>query len=437
MRHLWLKREDDRPPTGLALDLRAHTTLLAVIVALSIASTIAFLVGNDYIDLLVYRMGARVLLDGGDIYGPIPPVVDDFGLPFTYPPLSAVLFVPLALLPVTLAKYVFGMVSVAALVVTLRLVLGRVRPGLSDGVSWVVTAVAVAVALQLEPVRETVSFGQINMVLMALVAVDVLAVKPKWPRGVLIGLAAAIKLTPAGFLLLFLLARDWRTSARIVVSAAGFSAAAYVLMPEASTRYWLHALPDTGRIGSAYYAANQSFKAVVARFGPPDPLETALWLGAAAVMLVVAIVAIRLALARGALVLALLANAAAVLLASPVSWSHHWVWVAPALLVLTFEVLQAPTRRRIAAAIGIGLIFLIGPHHLLPAGDGRELDWALLQHVIGSMYVTIAFGFLIALTQIRQDPAAGDSVEVDPDPAVDTARRTGPLPSPADEAKEM
>lgn len=436
MRYLRLKRDDDRPPAELSFDLRAHTTALVVIFALSIASTIAFLVGNDYIDLLVYRMGARVLLDGGDIYGAIPPVVDDFGLPFTYPPLSAVLFVPLAVLPVTLAKFVFGAASVAALVVTLRLVLARVRPGLSTGTSWMVTAVAVAVALQLEPVRETISFGQINMVLMALVAVDVLAVKPKWPRGLLIGLAAAIKLTPAGFLLLFLLARDWRTSVRIVVSAAGFSAAAYLLMPEASTKYWLHTLPDTGRIGSAYYAGNQSFKAVVARFAPPDPLETALWLGAVAIMLVVAIVAIRLALARGALALALLANAAAVLLASPVSWSHHWVWVAPALLVLAFEVLRAPTRRRIAVAVGVGAIFLIGPHHLLPAGDGRELDWALLQHVTGSVYVTIAFGFLVALTQMRQNPATDDAGER-PDTAIDLPRRTGHKASPAEDPSKM
>ena len=334
MRHLWLKRDDDRPSTELSLDLRTHTTAIAVIFGLSIAATIAFLVGNDYIDLLVYRMGAHVLLDGGDLYGAIPPVVDDFGLPFTYPPLSAILFVPLALIPVTLSKFVFTAVSVAALVVTVRMVLGRVRPDLANRTSWVVTAVTVAVALQLEPVRETISFGQINLVLMALVAVDVLASKPKWPRGVLIGLAAAIKLTPAGFLLLFLLARDWRTSARIVVSALGFSAAAFVLLPEASTRYWLHTLPDTGRIGSAYYAANESFKAVVSRFAPPDPLESALWLGAVAVMLVVAVVAIRLALSRGDLVTALLATATAVLLASPVSWSHHWVWAVPVAVVL-------------------------------------------------------------------------------------------------------
>ena len=447
MRHLWLKRDDDRPSTELSLDLRAHTTAIAVIFGLSIAATIAFLVGNDYIDLLVYRMGAHVLLDGGDLYGAIPPVVDDFGLPFTYPPLSAILFVPLALIPVTLSKFVFTAVSVAALVVTVRMVLGRVRPDLANRTSWVVTAVTVAVALQLEPVRETISFGQINLVLMALVTVDVLASKPKWPRGVLIGLAAAIKLTPAGFLLLFLLARDWRTSARIVVSALGFSAAAFVLLPEASTRYWLHTLPDTGRIGSAYYAANESFKAVVSRFAPPDPLESALWLGAVAVMLIVAVVAIRLALSRGDLVTALLATATAVLLASPVSWSHHWVWVAPALMVLTLEVLRAPSRRNVAVAVAIGAVFLIGPHHLLPAGDGRELEWALPQHLVGGAYVMIGVGFLIWLAQLRQDTvrqgtarqgtarqdtASGAELGRLPGAASDPAPRVGTLSPPDD-----
>ncbi|WP_258557917.1 glycosyltransferase 87 family protein [Rhodococcus sp. AG1013] len=364
---------------------------------MSTGLTVSFLVGNSYIDLLVYRMGARVLLDGDDIYGALPPVVGDFGLPFTYPPLAAMLFVPLALMPLGLGQLVFTLVSVAALAVTLRMALARVRPDVGARASWTMTAVAVAVALQLEPVRETISFGQINMVLMALVAVDVLTEKPKWPRGLLIGLAAAIKLTPIAFLLLFLLKRDWRTSGRIVAAALGFTAVAFAVMPEASTKYWSQTLPDTGRIGPAYFANNASFKAVISRFGPHEHLGSVLWLVAVVVMLVVAVIAIRRALDHDDLVVALIANATAVLLASPVSWSHHWVWAAPALLVLVLAVVRAPSAWNAIAATGIGALFLIGPQHLLPTAEDRELDWALWQHGFGTLYVTVGFGFLVWL----------------------------------------
>ncbi|MGO4205329.1 glycosyltransferase 87 family protein [Rhodococcus sp. TAF43] len=356
---------------------RAGAAVAVAALAISAGLTVSFLVGNTYIDLLVYRMGARVLLDGGDMYGALPPVVGDFGLPFTYPPLAAMLFVPLAVIPLGLGKLVFTLVSVAALAMTLRLVLGRMRPQLGARASWTVTALAVAVALQLEPVRETISFGQINMVLMALVALDVLTEKPKWPRGLLIGLAAAIKLTPIAFLLLFLLKRDWRTSGRIVVAALGFTALAFAVMPEASTKYWSQTLPDTGRIGPAYFANNESFKAVISRFGPPEHIGSVLWLVAVAAMLAVAVIAIRRALDHDDLVPALLANAAAVLLASPVSWSHHWVWAAPALLALALGVVRAPSGWNTVAATGIGALFLIGPQHLLPTAGDRELDWAL------------------------------------------------------------
>ncbi len=138
---------------------------------------------------------------------------------------------------------------------------------------------------------------------------------------------------------------------------------------------------------------------------------------------------------------ALLATATTVLLASPVSWSHHWVWVAPALMVLTLEVLRAPSRRNVAVAVGIGAVFLIGPHHLLPAGDGRELAWALPQHLVGGAYVIIGVGFLIRLAQLRQDPARRDTpsgADLDhvPGAASDPAPRVGML-SPPDDTPNM
>jgi alpha-1,2-mannosyltransferase len=70
-------------------------------------------------------------------------------------------------------------------------------------------AVALPVSLLLEPVWETLQFGQLNLRLMALIALDGLVERPRWPRGMLVGIAAAIELTPAAFVLFFLLRKDY------------------------------------------------------------------------------------------------------------------------------------------------------------------------------------------------------------------------------------
>ncbi|UYP19064.1 glycosyltransferase 87 family protein [Rhodococcus sp. Z13] len=424
-----LSRQDSGGSTTTTsfFDSRAGTATAAITSLVAAGVVVAILLGSDLIDLLVYRLGARVLLDGKDLYGQMPPVLDDFTLPFTYPPLSAMLFVPLAVLPVALGKVVFTLVSLAALTVTLRLVITRVWPQLGPRASWTATTIAAAATVLLEPVRETISFGQINLVLMALVAVDVLTKNPKWPRGLLIGLAAAVKLTPAAFLLLFLVRRDRRTSLTIVASAVGFTALAFALKPSESVKYWLQTLPDTGRIGPAYFGTNESFKAVVARFAPPELMGSLLWLVAVAVMLLVAVIAIRRALDHGELVPALLANATAVLLASPVSWSHHWVWVAPALLVFAFELMRGPASRgALAVAAGVTVIFLVGPQHLLPSGKDVELDWALWQQALGALYVVVGVGFLVWLAFVRYQDGA---VATRPDtPEDDSAQPLGSRP---------
>ena len=122
-------------------------------------------------------------------------------------------------------------------------------------------------ALLLEPVRNTLAYGQINIVLMALVALDCLTEAPRWPRGALIGLAAAVKLTPAAFVLFFLLRRDYRAAAAAGVSFAAATAAGFVLAGHDSVRYWTAAVFQTGRIGNPATPANQCLQAVLARAG--------------------------------------------------------------------------------------------------------------------------------------------------------------------------
>ncbi|WP_342217067.1 glycosyltransferase 87 family protein [Nocardia neocaledoniensis] len=349
---------------------------------------------HGYIDLQVYRNGARVWLDGGDLYGPMPPVMG-LGLPFTYPPLAAAFFVPLALMPLPVAEVVVLVTSLLSLAVALWVVLVRIRPEL-DRISVLTVVIAgVGLAQFLEPVRQTVNFGQINLILMAAITVDVLVRKPFWPRGMLIGIAVSIKLIPAAYLLYFLLRRDWKAAATMVVSAAGAVGVGFLLFPSDSVQYWFHTVTDTGRIGTPYFAGNQSIKGTLFRLGLDESVATGLWLLLSALTVTLAAVWMYRLIGAGRDVSALLVNAAAVLLVSPVSWSHHWVWVAPALVV---AVDQATRRRSRGFTTVVGIftvLFIIGPQWVLPHSDGKELAWAWWQQIIGSTYVWATFAVIV------------------------------------------
>lgn len=204
--------------------------------------------------------------------------------------------------------------------------------------TWVVTALLLPLTLVIEPVRETVGFGQINVLLMALVVFDCLVRNPRWPRGLLVGVAAAIKLTPAVFVLFFLLRGDRRAVLTTGAAFAGTTALGFVFNWSGSVRYWTETLFDTGRIGAVTARSNQSVKALLARLG----IDGGLWLVLAALVLVLGVLAVRRALADGRPTLALGYVALAALPISPVSWSHHWVWAVP--VVLSLGVLAWRTR---------------------------------------------------------------------------------------------
>ncbi|WP_431963667.1 glycosyltransferase 87 family protein [Nocardia sp. bgisy134] len=364
---------------------------------------------NGYIDLQVYRNGARVWLDGGELYGPMPPVFG-IGLPFTYPPLAALFFAPLALMPLVLAEVLVLATSIAALGITLWLVLARIRPELDRLAVLPLVIAAVAAVGFLEPVRQTYGFGQINLVLMAAIALDCLVRKPFWPRGMLIGIAVSVKLIPAGYLLYFLLRKDWKAAGTLVVSAIGAVGLGFLLFPRDSVEYWFNTLADTGRIGPPYFAGNQSLKGMAFRLGVSDSAATLIWITLSLVTIALAAIWMHRLIEAGATVAALLVNAAAVLLVSPVSWSHHWVWVAPALVVAADAIVRVREGRArtprgrlfVATVVGFTVLFLIGPHWLLPHSKDRELDWDWWQQIIGSSYVLATFAvFVVAVATYR------------------------------------
>jgi alpha-1,2-mannosyltransferase len=391
--------------------------------------------GAYHIDLDVYRIGGRAWLRGVDLYGRLPATQAGVRLPFTYPPVAAFLLSPFALVPMTVAATVLTLGTITLLVVVLRLFLRRIA-GPAAGSPWALAWLLIP-ALFLEPVRATLGFGQINIALMALVSLDCLTETPCWPRGALTGLAAAVKLTPAAFLLYFLVRRDGRAACTTALSFAAASALGFAVAWPDSVRYWTSIVFQVGRAGGLASASNQSILAVLVRAGldPHTPAVTAIWLALSVAVGALACRGMRRALAASEECLALCLNAFAALLISPISWSHHWVWCVPALL--TFTVLGVSRHSRLllaAACIGLA-IFTTAPQFWLSHSYTTEPASAVWRLIAGSPYVL--FGALILLraawSGIRSDTCKSgraDSNRRSPDPQSGALTKLGHVPEP-------
>ncbi|MEZ2120918.1 glycosyltransferase 87 family protein [Corynebacterium sp. CCM 9203] len=398
----------DRLPDPLYVGLRAAALIATVIAVLPFVFNTSH-PGNQqllryHIDFDVYRNGGRALLDGIALYTASFPV-GGIKLPFTYPPLAAILFVPTAFLDRDLGAALLNITSVVALWWCLVVVLERSRPGWSRSTTWSTALVLLPIALRLEPVAETLNFAQANILLMLAVIIDVLGRRTVLPRGTLIGLAAAIKLTPAVFGLYFLVRGDWRSAGVCVLSGIGFTAVAWTITPSNSVEYWLHTISDPDRIGQLAYTGNQSLRGVLART-LPEGTQTTLWLMTVGLILPAVIFAMIRAVNRGAMTGALLLNATVALLCSPVAWTHHWVWLAPLVVVLGFRAVDLRGTRSGALALWLTALFttacIVAPQWTLPY-RGAEVDWSPGAHLIGNTYVLltlILIGAVIAAPEI-------------------------------------
>lgn len=370
---------------------------------------------GGFIDLQVYRLGIEAMRDGADLYGQLPKTTAGIGLPFIYPPFAAIALAPFALLPWGTAKILYVVVSIAAVAWTLYLVARRYYPDRKQA-ALLVTACAVPLAMLLEPVRSTIDFGQVNLLLMVLVATDCLLPKTRYPRGMLIGLAAAIKLTPAAFVLYFLVRKDYKAAATAAGTGAIATIASFAFLPTESTRYWFGGLGNVSGLSGSAFHTNQSIQAVMARLHITGLPFDALWLVLGALLLVLVVAAMRKA--ADAPVIALSLNAVFTLLLSPISWSHHWVWIAPALLAMVCHARTLPVssaRGWYATAVVVAAVFVIAPHSFLPDGEHRETSWTWDQHIIGDTYVWLAVGlvvlFLVTGRRSARTVAAPTAVE--------------------------
>ena len=277
-----------------------------------------------FIDLIVYRDAGRAVLDGGhELYRF---ASADVHLPFTYPPFAALLCPWLAWLP-PLADVLIW--TAAEMVTIVWLTSVGFRPLLQRatvGRPYLLAALAAAVTW-LNPVRDVIKFGQVDLFLMAMVVADLTAKRGRWPRGLLIGLATAIKLTPGLFIPYLWL--TGRRRAAIVASAtfAGAELLAQVVIPYGSGDYWTRAATASDRLGSNAGASNQSIRGALLRLHINGHLTSALWVLLGVVVLVAGLrIAIAVHRSGRELEATVLVGLTGVLL-SPVSWIHHLCWV--------------------------------------------------------------------------------------------------------------
>lgn len=236
-------------------------------------------------------------------------------MPFTYPPIAAVLFIPLTWVSPEAAGIVWTLLGYFALAGTLFVVCrGAARSRRSD---VMIGLIAMCLSTALIPVWTALNLGQVGIVLMLLVVVDMLAPRSVLPRGALVGIAAAVKLTPAGFILFPLLRRDWRTATWMIVAACAMTVLGAIVAWSDSIVYWSTLGQATERVTVFAGAPNISLAGVLARI-TPDGLRFALLLIAIVATVAIGIGAMRRQLAAADPWSALMVNAVVILLVSPV-----------------------------------------------------------------------------------------------------------------------
>ncbi|GGM10168.1 glycosyltransferase family 87 protein [Dactylosporangium sucinum] len=341
--------------------------LLALLVALVAYGHWWYGNRHQFFDLGIYRQAVNWWLDGHDLYDFTKPDDTQGALGFTYPPFGALVLVPFGVLPWGGAVTLYAVVTVAAVVLTTWWLLAPVA---RDKAFAMILALTVISAL--EPIRETYTFGQINMVLVLLVLADLLVLLPRGSRwaGVLVGLAAAVKLTPAIFIVYLLVSRRYRAGLTAIASAAGATLLTAAIAPRASWDFWTSALWKGEGLGNAAYTFNQSLFGMLARLS--DPPNRFVW---AALVLVIAGYGLwraRKAALAGDEVVGLTLAGIVGCLASPITWAHHLYWFVPALVVLWYASRwHAAFALLIAVTVGLGMVswFEQGlPDH--PWGDG-------------------------------------------------------------------
>jgi alpha-1,2-mannosyltransferase len=298
-------------------------------------------------DFNVYYHAAREIISGHDPYSHS---LGDW-TPYIYPPLLAELAVPLAVLPLPLAAYLWFLINAASITLAAYLsvtllsentVGGAQQSRHSDADIWREVIAAGAILMVFRFVLDTLNLGQVNGLLAALAVAHIYL----YSRGrrtlsaIVLAIAISIKLTPA-LLLVYHLAK---LRLKFAIACAGILVAVTIasLLPFglSGADVFQTFLRRTVKNEQGYdfsYSGNQSVRGAVARFrfsneDPKDSEEarnTIDWATLASSVVLLSLAAFAAKRTKNEL-----AGAApffcAIVLLSPLSWKAHFVILIPA-----------------------------------------------------------------------------------------------------------
>lgn len=372
-------------------------------------------------DLRIYRSGGAALAHGERLYD----LRFAWNLGFTYPPFAAIVFTSLAATPWPVLPPLVTAVSVVALPVSCWLALRLpVRPVTGQRAITLALA-ASAAAIWLEPVRTNLGYGQINLIVTALILYDLSRDDSARYKGAAIGLAAGLKLTPAIFAVYLAATRRYRAAA---VSAGVFCltvATGFAVAPGDSAQFWAGRFASPQHVGRIENAANQSLRGALARLvhtANPGPW----WLLAAAAVGAGGLTLAAIAGRRGDAASGFCLCAVTGLLVSPVSWSHHWVLAVPALLLAAVRGWQRGRGWEIAA---VALLAAIGWSRIIwqvPIGRGDHAELHLNPLQLGYADAYVAAGLAVLVVAAWQLARRPDVVKEHPDGQGDADRDVVP-----------
>jgi alpha-1,2-mannosyltransferase len=300
-------------------------TIVVVLAVAALAFDAAFAKHHGFFDLNVYYGAINYWVRGqGELYDYIRPA-STYG--YTYPPFAALMMTPMVLVPWLATIVIASVAAIACSVLVVKWLIGHR--------GWFAVGVILALLIAFEPARETFLFGQVNLLLVALVVGDLLlgaAQGRKW-AGIGVGLATAVKLTPGLFILYLLITKRFRAAFVAMATAAAATLLAAAIAPDATREFFTAALWDTDRVGALYFVSNQSLQGVVARLHATAPSKL-LWLVLVVGVLVIWVWRSRKAAAAGDEFAGLALTGVVSCLVSPVTWVHHLVWLVPALVVM-------------------------------------------------------------------------------------------------------
>ncbi|PJK18635.1 mannosyltransferase [Mycolicibacterium goodii] len=362
--------------------------LLVVSILARLAWTYLVPNGANFVDLHVYVGGADALDGPGALYDYVyADQTPDFPLPFTYPPFAAIVFYPLHLLPFGVVAFLWQIGIIAALYGVVRVSQRLMGLQAQRRVAMLWTAVGIWT----EPLRSTFDYGQVNVVLVLAVLCAVSSTR-WWLSGLLVGLAAGVKLTPAVAGLYFVGARRWGAVVFSVVVFFATVGVSWVVVGGQARRYFTELLGDADRVGPIGTSFNQSWRGGISRILGHDAGFGPLVLVGIAVTAVLALLAWRAidgAADRlgGILVVSLFG-----LVLSPISWTHHWVWLIPLMMWLLHGPLSARRGARVLGRVWLALT-LVGVPWLLSFAQpsiweiGRPwyLAWAGLIYPVATL----------------------------------------------------